>query len=499
MSQREGDCHVYPGGRIDSSDPRYETLVRGFNLRWVGRPSHIEVCGDTAQVVHAVQHAVDGHLRVTVRSGGHCYEDFAVGNDGGVIVDMAPMNRVYYDETRQAYCIEAGATLWNVYWNLYKEHNAVIPGGSCYSVGAGGHITGGGYGLLSRKHGLTVDWLDAVEIVHVTRGGQAAVAIARRDGSELERELLWANQGGGGGNFGIVTRFWFKTLPAAPAEAYVVNLAWNWSDMTPERFTLLVERYGEFFRKNSGADSRYDGLFALFHLTHHAAVQIVLTAQYVGDAPQRLNELVDFMQGDGRVGAAVAQTHPVGRHHFSLRTTEIQRLPWLYATQTFDGSGPNQRGKYKSAYMIEPFPARQIEVLWKFLSPDDANDFKNPQALLQVDSYGCRINSVAPDATAIPQRSSILKLQYQTYWTTEAETQENLDWIREFYVAMYGQAGPRPDGTMDGCYVNYPDMDLKDWQHLYYKESYPRLQRVKAIWDPLNVFRHGQSVELPKS
>jgi hypothetical protein len=189
----------------------------------------------------------------------------------------------------------------------------------------------------------------------------------------------------------------------------------------------------------------------------------------------------------------VAQKHPIGRNFFPLGTTEVQRLPWLYATQTMDGSGANQRGKYKSAYMIEPFPQRQIEVMWRFLS----DDFANSQALLQVDSYGCRINAVASDATAIPQRSSIMKLQYQTYWWSEADTEKNLRWINDFYVAMYGQAGPRPDGTMDGCYVNYPDMDLKDWQRLYYLGNYGKLQRVKAAWDPHNVFHHRQSIELP--
>jgi hypothetical protein len=491
VAQPERDCHVYPGGRIERGDARYETLVRGFNLRWVGHPSHIEACGDAAQVARTVQQAVDEKLRITVRSGGHCYENFAVGNDGGVIVDTSPMNRVYFDAEHQAFCIEAGATLWTVYWNLYKEYGLTLPGGSCYSVGAGGHITGGGYGLLSREHGLVVDWLDAVEMVHVDGDGRARVVRAGRDGSEAERDLLWANQGGGGGNFGIVTRFWFKSLPPAPKEASLVNLAWNWDGMTQSDFTLLVERYGEFFKAHRD-DSRYDGLFSLFHLTHKKASQIVLTAQYVGEEPEILGEFLAYMKPKELTATPVPQTHFAGRHYFPLATTDVQRLPWLFATQTLNGSGPNQRGKYKSAYMIEPFPRRQIEVMWKFLS----DGFQNPQALLQVDSYGGRINRVAPEATAVPQRSSILKLQYQTYWTTEGQTRENLTWINDFYRAMYGEKGPRPDGTMDGCYVNYPDMDLVDWQHLYYIGNYPRLRRVKGMWDPRNIFNHGQSIEV---
>src|SRR4051794_20895695 len=88
-------------------------MVRGFNLRFAGNPEYVQVSGDTDQVVRTVQEAVDGGKRITVRCGGHCYEDFVCDN-----------------------CV-------------------TIPGGSCYAVGAGGHVTGGGYGLLSRLHGLT--------------------------------------------------------------------------------------------------------------------------------------------------------------------------------------------------------------------------------------------------------------------------------------------------------------------------------------------------------
>jgi Berberine and berberine like len=63
---------------------------------------------------------------------------------------------------------------------------------------------------------------------------------------------------------------------------------------------------------------------------------------------------------------------------------------------------------------------------------------------------------------------------------------------------MYGAAGPQPDDTMDGCYVNYPDVDLPDWEHLYYLGNYPRLQRVKARWDPHDVFHHAPSIRLPR-
>ncbi len=105
-------------------------------------------------------------LRITVRGGGHCYENFSSGNHGGVIIDMSGMQGVRLDRAGLV-CVEGGATLWNVYETLLRDYNLTLPGGSCYSVGAGGHIVGGGYGLLSRLHGLTVDYLAAVDVVCV--------------------------------------------------------------------------------------------------------------------------------------------------------------------------------------------------------------------------------------------------------------------------------------------------------------------------------------------
>ncbi|HEY0736599.1 MAG TPA: FAD-binding oxidoreductase [Herpetosiphonaceae bacterium] len=491
---------VFPGSQVVPDDPRYATLVRGFNQRFVGQPSYVQVCGDTTQLVQAVQRAVDADLRITVRGGGHCYEGFVSCNDGGVILDLSPLNAVYYDSTADRFCIEGGCTLWNVYSQLYKEYGRTLPGGSCYSVGAGGHIIGGGYGLLSRKYGLIVDHLQAVEVVYVTRDRVAKVIEVRADSPTAEeRDLFWAHQGGGGGNFGIVTKYWFKDPPQAPSAAYLASVAWDWDSMTYEAFVELVRSYGSFLQKNSDPGRPYQDLFTLLHLTRKEASQIVLTIQTVSDQPDLLQSAIAEIAP--RSLTLSPQRVPVGYHHYvphvSLNesgTASGRWMPWLEATQTLNPSGPNQRGKYKSAYMIQPFPQQQIDTIWHFLTE---SSYHNPQALLQVDSYGCQINTVAPDATPVPQRSSIMKLQYQTYWTDPDQDQEHLRWIRDFYTAMYGPKGPYPDAVMDGCYVNYPDVDLEDWPYLYYKDNYPRLQRTKARWDALNIFHHQQSIRLP--
>ncbi|HET6261167.1 MAG TPA: FAD-binding oxidoreductase [Chloroflexia bacterium] len=482
-----------PGAQVPSDDPRYPALVRGFNLRWVGAPKYVQVCGSAEQVRDAVQQALDAGLRVTVRGGGHCYEDFVSNNDGGVIIDLSPLNAVYSPGDGY-YAVEGGCTLWNVYTQLFKEYGVTMPAGSCYSVGAGGHVVGGGYGLLSRKYGLVIDYLYAVEVVTVTADRKAVLTLVTRDEDDpVRRELFWAHQGGGGGNFGIVTTYWFKDLPKAPACAYLTTVAWEWADIGKAEFTELVTNYGTFFEQNSGVDSPYKDMFALLHLSNQAAGQISLTVQNVGPDPDLIDRFLEAIEPGGVSRQALRV--PVGYLHAAPPPEQTQYLPWLDATQTVNGTGPPRRGKYKSAYMNKGFPPEQIEVLWRYLWEEK---FNNSQALVQVDSYGCQINAVPSDATAVPQRSSIMKLQYQTYWTDESDDQQNLDWINGFYNAMYGPEGPMPDGTMDGCYVNYPDVDLKHWQLLYYGEpGYKRLQQVKARWDPLNVFNHKQSIELP--
>jgi FAD/FMN-containing dehydrogenase len=496
-SVSSGDAHPdFPGARVTPNDPRYDTLVRGFNLRWVGKPAYVQVCGTAEQVRYAVQQAVNARpqLRVTVRGGGHCYEDFVSNNDGGVIIDLSPLNGVF-SPGGGYYCVEGGCTLWNVYTQLYKEYGVTMPAGSCYSVGAGGHIVGGGYGLLSRKYGLVIDHLYAVELVYVAPNGQAVLTTVTRDEDDpARRELFWAHQGGGGGNLGIVTRYWFKDLPPAPAWAYLTTVAWDWKGLTRAQFGELVTKYGRFLERHSAVRSPYKDMFALLHLTNCTAGQIGLTVQYVGTQPGLVDAFLDAISPGGVERQALRVR--VGYQHTTFPLPQNQHLPWLDATQTLNGSGHNQRGKYKSAYMKRGFPPHQINTLWKYLHD---KKFYNTLALVQIDSYGCQINAVPSAATAIPQRSSIMKLQYQTYWIDKADDQKNLDWINGFYNEMYGPNGPVPDSVMDGCYVNYPDVDLKNWQLLYYGEAgYRRLQQVKARWDPLNVFHHKQSIELPR-
>jgi FAD/FMN-containing dehydrogenase len=319
-------------GPIFPSDPRYATMRMGFNQRWAGLPAYIQVVNNARQAVHAVQQACDAGLRITVRGGGHCNENFSAGNDGGAIVDMSGMQRVYVDPSGQV-AVEGGATLWNVDETLFKDYNLTLPGGSCYSVGAGGHIAGGGYGLLSRLHGLTVDYLTGVDVVCVNRRGNARLVRARKDDPQTG-QLLWAHTGGGGGNFGIVTTYYFTGLPNPPEMVRLATTAWPWSALTAANFATLLGNFGGFLRVTSSPSSPYAGLSANLHAFHRSARHISMTTQAAGPAFGLLDTFLTQISA-GIPGAS----------------TTTLTLPWLQATQTLNTSGPNQRSKHKSAYL----------------------------------------------------------------------------------------------------------------------------------------------------
>ncbi|MFF4923896.1 FAD-dependent oxidoreductase [Kitasatospora sp. NPDC001261] len=504
----EGARRELPKGRsVLPGDPRYQTLAQGFNQRWSSSPAYIRLVGDEADAVAEVNRALDAGLRPTVRGGGHCYEGF-VDNDQGVILDLGTMRGVAASTDkfgRPTYGVDGGATNWDVYTTLFREYAVTLPAGSCYSVGAGGHVCGGGYGLLSRRHGLTVDHLVQVDVVTV-RGGRAVVTKAHREDApgSPEQDLFWAHTGGGGGNFGVVLRYHFASdVPQPPPRVWLSSVAWPWAELLrrPADFETLVANFGAFMAEHSGPREEVcQGLFAILKLTHHSNGNVVLFSQWDGADPAPLDAFVAAVE-QGMTTRPVVQTRSAGGL-FLPYPDKRRRMPWFQATMTLNPSGDNERGKHKSAYHREPFAPAQIAAFWDWLTRDvEGVDLSN--TVVQIDSYGCRINARRPEETAVPQRDSIMKLQYQTHWTDPAEDEKHLAYLSGLYRDVYRETGgvPEVDTATDGAYVNYPDTDLgtadqpdPDYPRLYYKGNYPRLQRTKAYWDGEEVFHHAQSI-----
>ncbi|MFF7727245.1 FAD-binding oxidoreductase [Streptomyces sp. NPDC008001] len=505
------------------NDPRYQELTVGHNTRWVGSPDAVRLVRTTEQVVKAVQEAVRGNKRISVRSGGHCYADHVYNRDVKVVIDMTMMSAVTYDDQRKAFMVEAGATLLDAYQTLYKGWGVGLPAGMCYSVGAGGHVAGGGFGLLSRQYGLTVDHLHAVEVVVVDASGTARAVVATRDDKDPNRELWWAHTGGGGGNFGVVTRFWFRTPGASgsspgqqlmrpPKDVLLSAVSLPWSDLDKPRFTTLLQNYGTWHERNSAADSPNAPLCGLLMLNHKANGNIGLVTQIDASVPGAESLLKDYLtQITSTVGVDTQpMAQPVGEQPPLPDLYTPQRVPWLTSARLIGThypslTNPTLRGAYKSAYMRKGFTTAQIASIHQHLTRTDR---QNPMSNLILFPYGGKVNSVKPGDTASAQRDSVFKALFSTQWTGNAGDADNVAWLREIYSDVYASTGgyPVPGAATDGCYVNYQDSDITDpaqnksgvaWSTLYYKDNYPRLQQVKAKYDPKNIFRHTQSITLP--
>jgi aclacinomycin oxidase len=494
--------------RIGPEDPRYRAVVdKRFNKRFRGVPDYVRLVHSTEEVVSAVEEAVKEGRRLVVTSGGHCLEGFVSDPDVRVVIDVSPMKRVYFDAERRAVAVEAGATVGETFRALSETWSVVVPLGESPQIGMGGHVPGGAFGFLCRQLGLAADYLDAVEVAAVDESGRARLVVATREASDPNRELWWAHTGGGAGNFGVVTRFWFRSpgasgddpariLPRAPESVTTFRAEWDWSDLDQPTFLRLLQNHGAWCERNAGADSPDASLWALLEVHRRQFGKVV--ARGVSTA------------GDGAEAQVKAHLAALSEGIRAAGAPEVARLPWLaFALDPFPDlfafppGGVSMKGK--DALLKKRLTDRQIAVAYDYLTRTDHDAMGG---MLGLATYGGRINTVAPGATASAQRASILDMACTTGWQDPRDEAKNLAWVRAFYRDLFADSGgvPVPSEAYDGAFINHPDPDLADptwntsgvpWSTLYYKDGYPRLQRIKARWDPRDVFRHALSIRLP--
>jgi FAD/FMN-containing dehydrogenase len=413
----------------------------------------VRVVASSPQAVsHTIRWATTNGVGFAVRSGGHSYEGFSQNAD--LVVDVRGMAAVQWAADRKSVSIGSGASLGAVYQALEPRHRA-IPAGTCFPVGVAGHSLGGGFGLLGRSFGLACDSVLSMEVVDPS--GNILNA-----SSQDNPDLFWALRGGGNGSFGVVTRFNFHTSlvnlvakfaitwrrPAA--QATKILLAWQeWLDNLPPAITCTL------------------------HLTREAGgtIQVHIAGLSV-DSESKLTVELKRLQKLARAADA-------------LRTST---LTFARAANIFNGGGPAYESvlmKGKSDYVVEPMAEQGILTLLDGLQ-------KAPgEIAVLFDSYGGAINKVASDATAFVHRGKTKYLiQYFMQWENPAASEANMDMMRALYASMR----PFVSGQ---CYVNYCDLDLGDgYAKAYWGDNLARLMKIKAAFDPNNVFRHAQSVPL---
>ena len=358
-----------------------------------------------------------------------------------------------------------GTQLSQVYTELYKRAQVTIPGGTCGSVGAGGHISGGGYGLLSRLHGLTSDWVTAVDIVTVDRAGKAR---ARQVDRNHDADLLRACRGSGGGSFGIITNFYFDTLPTTPMEVMKGSLNFGWDGMTQERFARILYLYSNYWATR-GKDPDTWGLFTVFGLSHRSSGHLGMSVQFCNPdgTCNDLKPLEEFFalfeeckpvtSGDVKPPQAMEDHARLsvggGEDVCLLAKHVVTKRNWLEANVGGGGgNGVEQRHKYKSAYMKGSFTTYEAACIYKYLTMTVPGVDLSRETVL-VDSFGGAVNrKELIDETSVVQRASSVKLQFIASWVGVDADATNMRWLKDFYTELY--SGPDADARAQGNAVS---------------------------------------------
>ena len=420
-------------------------------------PTAIVSCRTAQDVAQTVAVATRAGIDVAARSGAHCFAGRS--STHGIVVDLSPLRAVSVADGVAT--VGGGALLGDVYERL-DAYGLTIAGGACPTVGVAGLTLGGGLGVLGRTYGLTSDQLVEAEVV--LADGRVVVCDERR-----EPDLFWALRGAGGGQFGIVTRLAFRTVPAPELTCF--TLAWPY-----RRAVEVIEAWQAW--APSTADTIAASLLANVSADLGEPVVSVFGAM-LADEPETREALDELV---GRIAA-----EPVG--------TTLVQLPHLAAKRYLAEQAPGADGEAstppvmyaKSEFFRQLLPRDAIEALVEHLVHD-----RVPGQARELDftPWGGAYNRTPAGATAFAHRSEQFLLKHAVVLDAASSPRERVaarDWLAVSWSLVH------PHGV-GGVFPNFPDPDLPQPLRAYHGENLDRLKEVKARYDPDDVFRFPQSI-----
>jgi FAD/FMN-containing dehydrogenase len=468
-------AHDLAGTLVRPGESSYATAKLLFDPRFDGqRPAGIAYVKNAQDVSTCLAFVRKFALPFAARSGGHSYAGWS--GTSGLIIDVSNFKSVTVSGTTAT--VGAGTRLIDFYNGLAAKGRAV-PGGSCATVGIAGLTLGGGVGVTARAYGLTCDNLESLQIV--TANG--AVLTATADPSQ-HSDLFWACQGGGGGNFGVVTSFTFRTMPAP--EPVLFSLSWPWSQAA-----RVVAGW------QSWAPHAPDAMWSNLHLAaapggrtptvrvggcylgSDAGAATLLNQLYakVGSSPS--SHFLSFPQSFLSAMLAEAGCSSLGY--------QACHLPWYVS----GGKLSRQPQFAKSDYFTTPLSSSGISTLLAgIVALQRVAGAAGGVGGIAFDALGGAVNRVKPGATAFVHRNALFGAQYTTDWTNGAGStgiNNQHTWLRKYWGSMRPYASGQ-------AYQNYIDPDLTNWQQAYYGGNYARLVAIKKKYDPTGLFTFPQAI-----
>lgn len=441
--------HVLLPGDVD-----YDEVRQIWNAMVDRKPALIARCAAPEDVVQAVALARQHQLLVSIRGGGHNIAGNAVCDDG-LMIDLSLMKSVDVDPATRRASVEPGCTLADV--DVATQlHGLATPLGINSTTGVAGLTLGGGFGWLSRKHGMTIDNLLSADVV--TADGRQVHA------SEKENDDLFWGLRGGGGNFGVVTRFEFQLHPVGPdVLSGLIVFPFDQAKSVVTQFARFTETMPDAL--NVWMVARKAPPLPFLPETVHGTAIIALALCYAGD-PAEGEKLIAPLRGFGTAH---------GEH--------IGVQPYSAWQQAFDPLlTPGARNYWKS-HNFSQLSDGVIDTLIEYVGT-----LPTPQCEIFIGTIGGQTARVAPEAMAYSSRDANYVMNVHGRWESAADDARCIAWAREFFA----KSQPFASG---GAYINFLTQDEGDRVAFAYGATYQRLVALKKKYDPTNLFRMNQNIK----
>nr|XP_016502740.1 PREDICTED: reticuline oxidase-like protein isoform X1 [Nicotiana tabacum] len=481
-----------------SFNPILQAYVRNrrfFNSSTTSKPVIIVTPTEESHVSSAVLCTKETNLQLKIRSGGHDYEGISYISDVPfIMLDMFNLRSISINVNDNTAWVQAGATLGELYYNIWTKSNVLgFPAGVCPTVGVGGHVSGGGYGNMLRKFGLSVDHVLDARLVDVN--GRIL------DRKAMGEDLFWAIKGGGGASFGVILAFQIQLVQVPQTVTYfrverflnqnATDAVLQWQNVVNkidnDLFIRLLVQPITVKNKEKKVKGKKKA--------QQKSIRVTFIALFLGDSSRLISLVSNELPALGLTKQDCFEMNWIDSvlqwANFDNTTKPIALL-----NRTGD---PLNFLKRKSDYVQEPIPRGGLESIFqKMISLGKAGLVFNP--------YGGRMAEIPEGETPFPHRAGILfKMQYSVNWNEEgaAAEKEYLTQIRDLYSFMTPFVSKNPRQA----YLNYRDLDIgtndqgphsleeaRVYGTMYFKNNFDRLVKVKSAVDSTNFFRNEQSI-----
>jgi FAD/FMN-containing dehydrogenase len=434
-------------------DADYDKVRQIWNAMINRRPALIARCVSPEDVSAAVVFAREHNLLISVRGGGHNIAGNAVC-DNGLMIDLSLMKNIRVDPNTRKATVEPGCILAE-FDTVAQKYGLATPLGINSTTGVAGLTLGGGFGWLSRKYGMTIDNLLSADVV-TADGNQVHASLSENT------DLFWGLRGGGG-NFGVVTKFEFMLHPVGP------DLLSGLIVFPSEQATQVITKFARF------TETMPDDLTVWMVIRNAPPLPflpqnvrgkkvVVLALCYAGDPSQGM-KLIEPLHGFGTA---------YGDH--------IGVQPYVDWQQVFDPLLTRGARNYWKTHNFSKLSDEAIDIMIEY-----AGIMPSPLCEIFIGAIGGQTARVESTAMAYPSRDANYVMNVHCRWMTPSEDDRCITWARELFISARPYAG-------SGAYVNFLTQDETDRIALVYGANYNRLVELKKRYDPKNIFRMNQNI-----